>query len=189
MSLIKIMADNKKNNKIFSEEDFDKPSQELAWYKVTWKKTFAGIIIVAAIIAIVFFATKRRASISPEGQGGQVADTISAIDSTSVKLTVAKDTTSVLSEVTDDATPAEKQDISNDNENRLESTQKQSNIGKTKSATTDMPIEATADVEAEALSVIRGDYGNNPDRRRLLKERYQEIQDKVNEMYRNGQVH
>ena len=44
------------------------------------------------------------------------------------------------------------------------------------------------DVTKEALSVIRGNYGNNPDRRRLLKERYQEIQNKVNEMYRNGQV-
>ena len=44
------------------------------------------------------------------------------------------------------------------------------------------------DVVKEALSVIRGNYGKNPDRRRLLKERYQEIQNKVNEMYRNGQV-
>lgn len=47
---------------------------------------------------------------------------------------------------------------------------------------------ATNDTETEALSVIRGKYGNNPDRRRLLKDRYQEIQSRVNEMYRNGEV-
>ena len=46
----------------------------------------------------------------------------------------------------------------------------------------------TRDTETEALLVIRGKYGNNPDRRRLLNNRYQEIQSRVNEMYRNGEV-
>lgn len=44
------------------------------------------------------------------------------------------------------------------------------------------------DLEQEALSVIRGNYGNNPVRRRKLGERYQEIQDRVNQMYREGKV-
>ena len=33
-----------------------------------------------------------------------------------------------------------------------------------------------------------GNYGNNPERRKKLGDRYQEIQSKVNEMYRNGEV-
>lgn len=180
------MADKKNNNKIFSEEDFDKPSKGRIWWK--WKLC-AGVIILAAIIAIVLFAPKRRSSISQEEIGGQVSDTISSIDSTSVKLTEVKDTTSVQVDVMDDTTLTEEQDVSHDNENRVESTPKRSNVGKIKSSATDMSKEAIEDVEAEALSVIRGDYGNNPERRRLLKERYQKIQNKVNEMYRKGQVH
>ena len=41
-------------------------------------------------------------------------------------------------------------------------------------------------IEEEALDVIRGTFGNNPERRRLLGDRYVEIQKKVNEMYKNG---
>ena len=43
-------------------------------------------------------------------------------------------------------------------------------------------------VEELALQVIRGDYGNNPVRRKKLGERYQEIQERVNQMYREGKV-
>ena len=50
---------------------------------------------------------------------------------------------------------------------------------------TSTPVE---EVKAAAISVIRGNYGNNPERRRKLGDRYQEIQSKVNEMYRNGEV-
>lgn len=60
------------------------------------------------------------------------------------------------------------------------------------------PIQPTQDIQkpstpveelkAAAISVIRGNYGNNPERRRKLGNRYQEIQSKVNEMYRNGEV-
>ena len=48
---------------------------------------------------------------------------------------------------------------------------------------------ATGAVEEEAREVIRGKYGNGAVRKRNLGDRYAEIQSKVNEMYRNGQVH
>lgn len=44
-------------------------------------------------------------------------------------------------------------------------------------------------MEETVISVIRGNYGNNPVRRRLLGDRYQEIQDEVNKMYREGKVY
>ncbi len=44
-------------------------------------------------------------------------------------------------------------------------------------------------VEETALDVIRGIYGNGLERKKNLGDRYAEIQSKVNEMYRNGQVH
>ena len=47
---------------------------------------------------------------------------------------------------------------------------------------------ATGTVEEEAKEVIRGKYGNGEVRKRNLGDRYAEIQSKVNEMYRNGQV-
>lgn len=40
------------------------------------------------------------------------------------------------------------------------------------------------DVEAMALRVIRGDFGNNPDRRQKLGDDYQVIQNRVNELMR-----
>lgn len=44
-------------------------------------------------------------------------------------------------------------------------------------------------IEQMALSVIRGNYGNNPERRIKLGPEYKTVQDKVNEMYLNGLVH
>ena len=40
------------------------------------------------------------------------------------------------------------------------------------------------DIEAMALRVIRGDFGNNPDRRQKLGDDYQVIQNRVNELMR-----
>ena len=45
-----------------------------------------------------------------------------------------------------------------------------------------------SDVEAEALKVIRGDYGVGKERKDKLGAKYAEIQGKVNEMYRQGLV-
>lgn len=43
----------------------------------------------------------------------------------------------------------------------------------------------TGDVEQDAKAVIRGEFGNGANRKAALGNRYQEIQDKVNEIYRN----
>ncbi len=50
------------------------------------------------------------------------------------------------------------------------------------------PVASTpgGDVEAEAMKVIRGEYGNNPVRRNNLGAKYQEIQNRVNELKRTG---
>lgn len=62
--------------------------------------------------------------------------------------------------------------------------------GGTVSRTNPTPTgNVTGTVEEEAREVIRGKYGNGAVRKRNLGDRYAEIQSKVNEMYRNGQVH
>ena len=43
-------------------------------------------------------------------------------------------------------------------------------------------------LEQKAKEVIRGDYGNGAERKRALGSEYDEIQGKVNEMYRKGEV-
>lgn len=43
-------------------------------------------------------------------------------------------------------------------------------------------------LEQKAKNVIRGDYGNGEERKQKLGNQYEEIQAKVNEMYRNGLV-
>lgn len=67
----------------------------------------------------------------------------------------------------------------------------QSQSPKNNAATT--PIEAASaplsgDVVENAIRVIRGDFGNGQERKDKLGSAYAEIQAKVNEMYRNGQV-
>jgi cytoskeletal protein RodZ len=44
-------------------------------------------------------------------------------------------------------------------------------------------------LEEKAKRVIRGDFGNGAERKRQLGNAYAEIQRKVNEMYRNGEVY
>ena len=62
--------------------------------------------------------------------------------------------------------------------------------GGTVSQTNTTPTASiTGAVEEEAREVIRGKYGNGAVRKRNLGDRYAEIQSRVNEMYRNGQVH
>jgi hypothetical protein len=55
------------------------------------------------------------------------------------------------------------------------------------------PVETPAlpqgTLEEKVQRVIRGDFGNGEDRKRALGSEYKEIQLKVNEMYRNGDVY
>jgi hypothetical protein len=43
-------------------------------------------------------------------------------------------------------------------------------------------VTVSDNVDVEAMKVIRGEYGNNPDRRNALGARYHEIQTRVNQL-------
>lgn len=49
--------------------------------------------------------------------------------------------------------------------------------------------KANGTVEEEAWRTIRGNYGNGTARKEALGSRYEEIQEKVNDFYREGKVH
>lgn len=50
------------------------------------------------------------------------------------------------------------------------------------------PQAIPVSVDQAAQEVLKGKYGNNPERRRLLGGRYKEIQRAVNQLYREGKV-
>ncbi len=58
----------------------------------------------------------------------------------------------------------------------------------TQSAVNQVSVNLYGSLEEKALQVIRGDFGNGTERREKLGDQYDEIQTKVNEMYRNGLV-
>lgn len=51
---------------------------------------------------------------------------------------------------------------------------------------TPVTTSVSNDIEAEARKVVDGMYGNNPERRKLLGDKYEAIQARVNEMKRQG---
>jgi hypothetical protein len=55
-------------------------------------------------------------------------------------------------------------------------------ISKPTQETTYSRSAVSDDIEAEAINVIRGKYGNNPDRRNALGSRYNDIQSRVNQL-------
>lgn len=165
------------NNKLFSEEDFDKPTQQGNWFSEHIKQIILGALVIVCIVLVAIFVPRGCTNGKVPVADTLVTDTTSNDSVTSVvKDTVSADSAKTAGMV-DEAKPNVDTKASNE-DNKTEGSK----------TATQVNVRVTEDVEKEALSVIRGNYGNNPNRRRLLKERYQEIQNKVNEMYRNGQV-
>lgn len=171
------MADNRKNNKIFSEEDFDKPTQKGNWFSEHLKQILLGTFVIVCVVLAAIFVLRGCTNDEKPVVDKVVTDSIS---NDSVPPFVVDSIVSVSLETTGKVV----KDESNNNPGPVATDNKTEG---NKSVKTDV-VNMSEDVVKEALSVIRGNYGNNPDRRRLLKERYQDIQNKVNEMYRNGQV-
>lgn len=66
----------------------------------------------------------------------------------------------------------------------------QSTVQNNASASRSMTMsEANGTIEDEAWRTIRGNYGNGAARKKALGSRYEEIQAKVNDYYREGKVH
>lgn len=64
----------------------------------------------------------------------------------------------------------------------------QSNEIAKQTVTTSQSVTLSGTLEEKAKDVIRGNYGNGAVRKQKLGDQYDEIQSKVNEMYRNGLV-
>lgn len=162
-------------DKLFTPEDFDKEPR-------TSKKNYLKWIIISVIVLHVIIAIILGLKCSGSDNKSQTPEVVTT------NVTEMQDSV-ITSEV------VEKQDsIYSDaqlvNESTFENnTTKDSSISKSYSEQVAEPIVTTDDVsnvETEAIKVIRGDYGNNPERKKILGTNYQSIQNRVNELKRQG---
>lgn len=146
--------------KLFTPEDFDKPSGGKNKGLKIAICIVAGIIIIGlAGWAIWSFSNKKEESKEPQPTEAQ--DSVA----TDVEVTTEEETPVPVYE--SEASDAE-----------------------TTHTTPTKAISASSivsdDIDSEAMKVIRGDYGNVPERKERLGSRYHVIQSRVNELKREG---
>lgn len=162
--------------KIFSSEDFDKDPKVPKNNKIKW--VIAVIVIVVAIVAVVLGLrgcdSDNQSQNSENPQTGVVTDSNMIVDSV---INIESDSVASNDSKIEESTYNEVE-VSNENQSSKTESEDPEKISNTR----DVP----SDIEAEALKVIRGDYGNNPQRKSNLGNQYQPIQDRVNELKRQG---
>jgi len=114
-------------------------------------------------------------------------------DKTEVEnIPVPSDTTNSKEAVKEGVGETESEVVENSNNNVDESTAMVESVKPTETTTIDnaktsvRTTNVSNDVEAEAMKVIRGDYGIGQERKNKLGDKYQTIQNRVNELKREG---
>lgn len=195
-----------KKKPLFEPEDFDKPVEEnqkdekiqipisennpSSPYPADKAKIIGGLVVAAVIIAGgIFFANNDKANNNGSNKLATKAVAQEKYDADSNESTTESNdkTVAMTSEgaerksAANEATP---KSYAADESHVTTSTEKSSTSHSEKSDN-----NVGGDVETNARRVIRGDFGNGQERRDKLGSSYSEIQDKVNEMYRQGLVH
>lgn len=160
--------------KLFTPEDFDKKP------KTPWKSyirwIIIAIIVILAIIAIIF-GLKACNSGNQSRSAEIISTSVPEIQDSAVAPEVVEDIDSFA-----DGTSQAKESFD-------EQSSDKPSISKESSEQVAEPVantEAVSNIETEALKVIRGNYGNNPERIKNLGSNYQSIQNRVNELKRQG---
>ena len=163
--------------KIFSEGDFDKDPKGPKNNKIKW--VIAVIAIVVAIVAVVLglkgCESDNQSKNSENPQTAVATDSNVIVDSV---INIESDSVASNDSKIVESTYNNEVEVSNQNQSSKTESEDPEKISNTR----DVP----SDIEAEALKVIRGDYGNNPQRKSNLGNQYQPIQDRVNELKRQG---
>ncbi len=138
-------------------------------------------VIVLCIIGYFIFSKSDN-----DGQKSIGVEDYTEVENNSVP----SDTTNSNDAVKEDVKAAESESVDNSNVN--ESTTPVESVKPAESTTTvnaNTSVRTTNvsnDVEAEAMKVIRGDYGIGQERKDKLGDKYQTIQNRVNELKREG---
>ena len=165
-----------KSNKLFTEDDFSKDGgKKFPWWIVI------ALLAVAIIVALFLLLKKGKSEPTPS-EPVQVEQVASIPETTPSP---------------DDATVASPDNVSTDNVSNTNTQEAPKadapKVEEQKQTTStqysgDLSILNGKTLREKANVVIRGYFGNNPERKRTLGDAYREIQDKVNEMYRKGEV-
>lgn len=187
-----------KKKKLFSPEDFDKehdatvekevvetgstpvPTPEKSNSKTWIRLKYGIVVVVVCIIGYVIFSKFGCTTVAePEQETETVEEPI-----------VPADLVSDQEQVSDEALPNNEENVSNEAasqdatvSNEPDTPVNSSNNATAKSANNTI---VSSDVEAEAMKVIRGDYGIGQERKDKLGSKYQAIQSRVNELKREG---
>jgi cytoskeletal protein RodZ len=155
----------------------------------TWS-LFAIVAVGIVVFVLIKYSTSNDASNNDKAQTGQavVSGQSSSADSATEGTTPTGDSATTETETSESgsneqaATPAE---------TPASSEAKPAESKPAAPAQSVQPKNAalSGTLEEKAKKVIRGNFGNGAERKRQLGNEYAEIQRKVNEMYRNGEVY
>lgn len=154
-------------DKLFTPEDFDKPGRR----RDNWKKIILIVILIVVILGLVTWTIcsymKKGDLKSDQNKYLEQLDVPNEVDDVSND----SDTFILVDGVNyiEDSIPEVKQ----------EEFSEEASVVNTATNSADI-------INAEAMKVIRGEYGNIPKRKKLLGSRYQEIQSKVNQLKKDG---
>lgn len=166
--------------KLFSPEDFDKPIEKKWWQKRLVKILgIAGALIVVVVILLsVFFKYVDKKEMHAPLDSIENTQNESMLEDNTISKTEGVEIQKV------DKAEFELENPSIDGAEETptpEDTQKEE---ETQKAVADEKV--SNNVETEALNVIHGAYGNGEVRKSKLGDRYQSIQNRVNELKRQG---
>ena len=146
------------------------------------------IWLIIGVIVLCFLGYFIFSKPDNDGQKPVVVEDKTEVENSSVP----SDTTNSKEAVKEGVGETESEVVENSNNNVDESTAMVESVKPTETTTIDnaktsvRTTNVSNDVEAEAMKVIRGDYGIGQERKNKLGDKYQTIQNRVNELKREG---
>ena len=151
---------------------------------------FLGIVVLAAILFFVFVGKDNETSVQTNVAQNPVTAKADSIQPAKTEETAEKvDSTNV--EKTDNTLKEEPTKATAEmpaSESNSKQSSKPDVVKEEKKTQTSSAIPVNGSLEQKAIAVIRGTYGNGLERKQKLGDEYTVIQNKVNEMYRDGLV-
>lgn len=163
--------------KIFRPEDFDKDKKSKRW--IRWAVA-AAVVVVAG--GMWYFAARDNGGSQQTGEPPVAVATADSVkDDTSAEGAAMQESGEAepnsIPQTGNAGQPAEAEPAAPANDKPTTAADKQP------AAATATP---TGDIEDTAMSVIRGNYGNGNTRKQNLGDKYQTIQNRVNQLKREG---
>lgn len=165
------------------EEAVGEQSQEPEAPKSNRLWILGGVVVLAlgVIAYLLFFGSGKKTSSSVNEDGTEVVEEVATNETDTVAAAPAEETVGPKATEPAPETPeASSQEAAPD----ATVSSQQNNTATPASKT--QTVGVSNDVEAEAMKVIRGDYGVGQERKDRLGDKYQPIQNRVNELKREG---